>query len=115
VLQRIAEHAEGVDDDVSVADRLAKLVCELGQILVHGLPEERLDAFKAELDELTNGSRRIGRPCADHRADSDVQKLAHLSLISSFDRDASARFGALYRGENHGETADVVMADGLRL
>ena len=80
VLERIAEHAERVDDDVGVADRLAKLVCELGQVLVHGLPEERLDAFKAELDELANGSRRIGRACADHRANSDVQELAHLGL-----------------------------------
>ena len=72
VLERIAEHAERIDGHVGVADRLAQFVGELRQILVHRLPEERLDALEAKLDELAHHGRRIRRARANHRADSDV-------------------------------------------
>src|SRR5271165_4278525 len=67
-LQRIAEHAERIDGHVGVADRLTKLLRKKRQILVHGLPEERLDALEAELDNLPDISRGVGRVRLDHRS-----------------------------------------------
>ena len=77
VLERIAEHAERIDRHVGVADRLAQLPGQQRQILVHGLPEERLDAFEAKSDDLAHIRGRIRRIGADHCSDADVEQRSH--------------------------------------
>ena len=77
VLQRIAKHSERIDGHVGVADRFTELLGQQREILVHRLPEERLDAFEAKSDDLTHirgGIRRIG---ADHGSDADVEQRSH--------------------------------------
>ena len=52
-LQRIAEHADRADDDVGIADRLADLAGQPRDVLAaERLPEEGLDAFEAERQDL---------------------------------------------------------------
>ncbi len=75
--------------DVGVADRLAELPGEQRQILVHRLPEERLDALEAVFDDLAHvggGIRRVG---ADHGSDADVEQI--LSWASCIQMTMSTR------------------------
>ena len=81
VLQRIAEHAERVDRHVGVADRLAEFAREPRQILVHRLPEERLDALEAVPDDGSDISGRVGRVGPDHGSDANVEELSHGRLV----------------------------------
>ena len=115
VLERIAEHAERVDRHVGVADRLAKLARQPRQVLVHRLPEERLDALEPESDDLAHIGRRIRRVRLDHGADADVEQVSHWRLRSNDDVDAPAGLGALDGAEDHRERADVVPPDGFGL
>jgi len=77
--ERVAEHAERVDDDVRISDRVFQFVRQRGQILFHRLPKEGLDAFKPELDEFTHRLTGIWRPGSHHRADADVLKDSHFN------------------------------------
>ena len=76
-LERVAEHAERVDDDVGPPDRLLQFVRERGQVLFHRLPEERLDALEAELHQFLDGGADIGRAGAHHGADADILEGSH--------------------------------------
>ena len=62
VFERIAEHAEGRDRDVAVADRIEAALAELREVLpVGGLPEERLKTLKAQIGNLGDALRRCAR------------------------------------------------------
>ncbi|MNK97205.1 hypothetical protein D3C87_1175230 [compost metagenome] len=78
--QRIAEHAERADGDVALADRVKAALAELGKVLtVGGLPEERLEAFKAEIGDLADTFGRLALGGADHGADADgCCRIAHV-------------------------------------
>ena len=72
-LERIAEHAERVDDDVGAVDRLVQFAGEPREVLVaDGLPEERLDALEAVRKDLPHVAGRVGRVRLDHGADADI-------------------------------------------
>ena len=59
VLERIAEHADGRDGDVAIADRIEAALAEFGEVLaIGGLPEERLEALEAEIGDLARCARR---------------------------------------------------------
>ena len=77
VLERIAEHAERIDRHVGVADRFTQLPGQQRQVLVHRLPEERLDAFEAKSGDPTHIRGRIRRIGADHCSDADVEQGSH--------------------------------------
>jgi hypothetical protein len=52
IFQRVTEHAQGRDSDVAVTDDVLEALGELGQVLVHGLPEIWFDAFKTMRQDL---------------------------------------------------------------
>ena len=74
VLERVAEHAERVDGHVGVADRLANLLRQQRQVLVHGLPEEGLDALEPESDDLPHIGGGIRRVSPNHGADANIEQ-----------------------------------------
>ncbi|MNI99591.1 hypothetical protein D3C73_1587060 [compost metagenome] len=69
--QRVTEHAESGHGDVAIADDVLETLGEFGEVLVHGLPEVGLDAFKAVRQDLFEIADRIGLVAADHGADAD--------------------------------------------
>jgi hypothetical protein len=77
LFERIAEHAERIDRHVGAADRLFDVARKFRQVGVHRLPEERLDAFEAELDEFAHIAAGVFQAPADHGADANVFQGFH--------------------------------------
>ncbi|ENN89832.1 hypothetical protein RHSP_80781 [Rhizobium freirei PRF 81] len=79
LFERIAEHAEGRDGDVAIADCVAAALAEIRKVLTIGsLPEEGLEALEAEIGDLGDvpGGVLVRRP--DHRADADgLCRISH--------------------------------------
>src|SRR6185437_9618921 len=70
--QRVAEDADGRDRNVAVADRFEAALAQLGEVLAIGrLPEERLEAFEAEIGDLGDALVRTRLRRLDHGADTD--------------------------------------------
>ena len=60
VFERIAEHADGRDGDVAIADGIEAALAQFGQVLAVGrLPEERLEALEAQIGDRRDVLRRL--------------------------------------------------------
>ena len=116
VLERIAEHAERADLHVGVADGLLDLAGKARNVLVaHRLPEERLDALEAVLQDRADIGGRIGCVGLHHGSDAYVEKrVGHADCVLDFDRDDLAGLGASDRAEHHRQAVHVVGAHGFR-
>ena len=72
VFERIAEHAEGRDRDVAIADGVEAALAEFAEVLaIGGLPEERLETLEAEIGDGRDVFRRAALGGLDHGADAD--------------------------------------------
>src|SRR5215217_8077312 len=85
VFERIAEHTEGRDGDVAIPDRVLAALAELGDVLpIGGLPEERLETFKALIGDFGDALGGFPGRCRNHGADADgFCRVAHLSCPRS--------------------------------
>ena len=69
--QGVAEHPEGRDRDVTVADGVEATLAKFGEVLAaRGLPEERLETFKAEARDFSDPGCGVAAGGVDHRADA---------------------------------------------
>ena len=82
ILERIAEHAQCRHGDILVADRFLQFLRKSWQVLVHHLPEERLEAFKTVRQYALDIGSRVGRITLDHGTDTDgFCRVAHFELL----------------------------------
>ena len=72
LLERVAEHPDGGDRDVAIADGVERTLAQFGKILpVGGLPEERLETFETEIGDLGDALGRARLARLYHGADAD--------------------------------------------